>query len=819
MKMPQHIVVNIVWQENYWSGRPSEKDMQRAGHRYVSTGNVGHEYLNFNLEKDVRDGYKIGYFQATRQPTRFSNGLGYVFFYSAGYIVGVYGQAEIGAFERTDPPPNDPATPGNVRAPLDLVCRFEDIRGLKLDPERHLQGKSRIGQIGFTYIGDDAARAILDDAIALHQGGSEYREKLEDLHACLGKIGDRHSIWKIAPGENASLWDECRNKACIVIGWGEIGDFQQYNTEAELKKALGVSTDDHSRNAMTIWRFTHQLSVGDIVVANKGRSAIVGIGIITSDYIPPGDARNPSLSLPNARSVNWKITEEVTIPIQLPIPTIMPVSVDQWGQVKTAYLRQNPNLAPVFAELEGQTSVQPGDPTLEEIFKTAHNVILYGPPGTGKTYRACRFAAAWTQGQSGEIDKPQRRYWCVVANPQKWHWDTLFDRKSPEKFEKGNIGRNYDAIQSGDLIFGYLASPNRELYCLAKVVQPPAQNRGEDGFYVTGVAKLTKPIPWQVLRSDPLLQNSEPLRLGMRGTLFRLEFNEALHLRELVEDDNPDLADVFDGYLMTKSVEYVRIVTFHQSYGYEDFVEGLRPVLDSDGNVRYEWRPGIFKQICDDAAAEPNSDFILIIDEINRGNIPKIFGELITLLEEDKRLGRDNAMTAILPGSQQRFDVPDNLFVLGTMNTADRSIALLDIALRRRFTFVEVTPDPSLLEGREIEGIPLDALLKRLNIRLKVLLDHDHCLGHSYFMGITTLDQLHFAWYQKIIPLLQEYFYNDGEHLRAVLDDFVGQDERLQNIFTNPPEIFDPESVGYHIITLRGTQFVAALKKLVGLVQ
>ncbi len=174
-------------------------------------------------------------------------------------------------------------------------------------------------------------------------------------------------------------------------------------------------------------------------------------------------------------------------------------------------------------------------------------------------------------------------------------------------------------------------------------------------------------------------------------------------------------------------------------------------------------------------------------------------------------------MSVILPGSQQRFGVPDNLYLLGTMNTADRSIALLDVALRRRFTFVQADPDLSLLEGKEIEGIPLAVLLGRLNARIEALLDRDHCLGHSYFLDINDLDRLHFVWYRRVIPLLEEYFYNDGERLQAVLDDFVDQDETLQDVFTNPPETFDPELRGHRIVNLHGTQFVAALKKLAGL--
>lgn len=816
--MPQHIIANITWQENYWTGAPTAADMQRAGHRYVSGGQVGHEYLNFNLERDVKDGYKIGFFQATRQPTRFSNGTGYVFFYSGGYIVGIYGQAEIGAFKRTDPPPHDSNNPGNVRAPVDKVGRFKDIRLLKANPQRHFDGRERVGQIGFIYIGDETAKAILDDAIALHEVSSPYRAKLEQLRSQLDTSKLGRSIWKIAPGEQADLWPQCQEKKCIAIGWSKIGDFRQYQSEKDIATALGVANDDRSQNAKTIWRFTREVASGDIVVANRGRSNVVGIGLIVSDYIPPEDPRNPNLSRLNARLVDWKITEEVELPFTFAIPTVMPISREQWQQIKQVYLSQNPALQRIFDEIEGKSTMLTKDTLLEEAFTTTRNVILYGPPGTGKTYRARRFAAAWTKGQISQVNMLPRNYWCVVANPREWHWDTLFGQKQIQGFYEGNLARNYAEIKPGDLVFGYLARPDKQLYCLAEVVSPPAQNPDGYAFFIKGLKKIAQPIPWQVLRDDPVLQNSEPMRIQMRGTLLRFEPHEATHLRELIEDKNPALADLFENYWSGKSAEYVRTVTFHQSYGYEDFIEGLRPIPDPQGNIRYEWRSGIFKQVCDEAAADPDNDFILIIDEINRGNIAKIFGELITLLEDDKRLGQANEMMVILPGSQQRFGIPDNLYVLGAMNTADRSIALLDIALRRRFTFVEIEPEAELLNGKEVEGIQLNRLLERLNTRIEVLLDRDHRLGHSYFMDVKTSDDLYHVWYNKIIPMLQEYFYNDGERLRAVLDDFVELTNLPQNLFANPPENFDPELTSYQVMNLTGTQFIAALKKIAGLV-
>jgi len=163
-------------------------------------------------------------------------------------------------------------------------------------------------------------------------------------------------------------------------------------------------------------------------------------------------------------------------------------------------------------------------------------------------------------------------------------------------------------------------------------------------------------------------------------------------------------------------------------------------------------------------------NFVLIIDEINRGNVAEIFGELITLVEEDKRQGKDEVIKVTLPYSKKDFSVPSNLYIIGTMNTADRSVEALDTALRRRFSFVEMMPEYELPElNREMAGIKLSTLLKTINQRIEKLLDRDHQIGHSYFLKINNDVGLQQVFKDKIIPLLQEYFYGDYEKLGLVL--------------------------------------------------
>lgn len=259
----------------------------------------------------------------------------------------------------------------------------------------------------------------------------------------------------------------------------------------------------------------------------------------------------------------------------------------------------------------------------------------------------------------------------------------------------------------------------------------------------------------------------------------------------------------------------VEFVTFHQSFAYEDYVEGLKPRSDS-GQIQYDVVDGVFKRVCDRARTDPDHEYLLVIDEINRANIAKVFGELITLVEDDKRQDGENELTVTLPYSGDKFSVPGNLLIMGTMNTADRSIALLDLALRRRFTFVEVMPRPDLLP--EVSGLPLESLLTGLNERITILLDRDHQIGHSYLMDVKKLADLRFAWEHRILPLLQEYFYNDYERLRAVLAGrFVESASPSDEAQEALGEWYDPDIMHYQFSELSDEEFLAALREVAGL--
>lgn len=244
--------------------------------------------------------------------------------------------------------------------------------------------------------------------------------------------------------------------------------------------------------------------------------------------------------------------------------------------------------------------------------------------------------------------------------------------------------------------------------------------------------------------------------------------------------EDMDYDDVFAKYQELKEKKYIEFTTFHQSYGYEEFIEGIKPQLDENSdNVGYSLVPGVFKEFCDrartDRAARP---YVFIIDEINRGNISKIFGELITLIEPTKRSGAEESMEITLPYSKEPFSIPLNVYILGTMNTADRSIALLDTALRRRFDFVEMMPDITVIEGIVVEdkGEKLDIakMLDVINCRIEYLYDREHTIGHAFFTILrkdNSINCLSGIFKNKLIPLLQEYFYEDYEKIQLILGD------------------------------------------------
>ncbi len=416
----------------------------------------------------------------------------------------------------------------------------------------------------------------------------------------------------------------------------------------------------------------------------------------------------------------------------------------------------------------------------------------------------------------GEED---RGYWWLNANPKIWSYSdiavgevqsyTLYN----ENGNKRRIFQNFLDAKAGDMIIGYESNPVKQIVAIGRV---SAEQDGEKLFFEK-VEGLTSPIDYATLKECPELERMEYFQ-NPQGSLFKLTRGEYDFILDMIREENPvstDAAidaytksDFLDEVYMTekryenlvavlrnkkniilqgapgvgktfaarrlawsmmgeKDDNRIEFVQFHQNYSYEDFMMGYKPVEDG-----FELKYGIFYRFCQKAANQPDKEFFFIIDEINRGNMSKIFGELLMLIEKDYR-----GTKATLAYNGLSFSVPRNLYIIGMMNTADRSLAMIDYALRRRFSFFEVEP------GFDSEGFihyqnglnnetlnELISKVKDLNheIALDKSLGKGFCIGHSYFCGrdICTDEWMHSIVDYDILPMLSEYWFDDPNKLQ-----------------------------------------------------
>lgn len=326
---------------------------------------------------------------------------------------------------------------------------------------------------------------------------------------------------------------------------------------------------------------------------------------------------------------------------------------------------------------------------------------------------------------------------------------------------------NYFRIKQGDLLVGFQSTPDKRVVALAMVKKGFTGHEGDAPPIETKpLVHLKHGLTYDELAADSVLKNSKPVRVRNQGTLFRLTSNEAERLLSLLAERDQEVQPYLEE---DNTVGPLTILTFHPSYSYEDFVEGFRPNDTGEGTLSLRLTDGVFKRVCQAALTQPKRRFLLLIDEINRANLAKVFGELVTLLEADKR-----GMMVTLPQSKESFCIPSNVFVLGTMNTADRSIKLLDAALRRRFAFIECMPDIEVLRGAKVGILALDDFLEKLNRRIAKTVGREKQIGHSFLMEgeepIVDAEAFARRFRQEILPLLQEYCYDDY----ATLATYIG---------------------------------------------
>ena len=461
---------------------------------------------------------------------------------------------------------------------------------------------------------------------------------------------------------------------------------------------------------------------------------------------------------------------------------------------------------------------------IDNLLARKGQIILYGPPGTGKTWLASRYVRHKVPNRVHGFGKDSSlrddiKYYLLVMSTAKY--DPSLIKEGLEEVFSGKLRHAFEEVEEGDIAFVYLTHPYKRIAAIARCT-----GKTEEGAKFKIIKLVNGPTYEEMKREEPI-SDSPAVRTMLRGTLFPLSHEEAQWMASKIGFDTLKPLGVLDEGTK-REFRAVEFVTFHPAFSYEDFVEGIKPETYEDPEtgrkeLLFKVEEGVFKRISRNAynallawagvqkewtentglpslsedemevvkskiKSEPNGmpKFYLIIDEINRGDIPKIFGELITLLEVDKRLFMDNETVTTLPYSKKRFGVPPNLYIIGTMNTSDRSIALMDVALRRRFGFIEMMPDYEVLKEHIIDnasedvkplaGIAVSAL-KVLNKRIKREYDRDHQIGHSYYFRLKNhlnsreefLRELKMIWFHEILPLLQEYFYDSPEKLKRVL--------------------------------------------------
>ena len=551
--------------------------------------------------------------------------------------------------------------------------------------------------------------------------GTNFKATAKEYAALLAlaeETPDSRRYWLYATGENASRWEEFHEQGIMALDWDELGDLQELGNKKDIAAAIKSQYQPDSNptnNAKACFQFRDVISVGDIIIPKKGRQEYLGYGIVSSDYFFD-DTRDQYW---HCRKVDWK-KKGVWVESQENIVLKTLTDITPYPD----YVRNLIDLIGIEKESSQNTPLEPMNFPL--------NTILYGPPGTGKTYNTVLRAAEIVANR--KIDSTEEARSIFKENLHKQiEFITFHQNYSYEDFIQGlrpdtdnNSGLTFE---KRDGVFKKIADKALENLKASKNPQH--------------IKRVFTEVFNQFI--NPLIEGEvDEIEVKMKTAYF--------HITEISDKSI---------YFRTASggtASRLSIATLKKMYEEESIfeIQGLAsyyfPLMNellSIGKDRSSNKEQVLLK-----------NYVLIIDEINRANISRVFGELITLIESEKRSHGALPMEALLP-SGDRFTVPSNLYIIGTMNTADKSIALLDIALRRRFEFEAMYPN------YELPGIYEVEILQKINEQIIKTKGYDFQIGHAYFMNENK--DLIPRMNKKVIPLLLEYYMNDEQEVKKIL--------------------------------------------------
>lgn len=566
--------------------------------------------------------------------------------------------------------------------------------------------------------------------------------------------------WLYAPGKNAMYWDEYYNKGIMGIGWDEIGDLKNFSNKTAIKTALSSAYGEkegekaYMNNGKCLWDFANEVEIGDIIIVKGGTSKILGYGIVVSDYYHDNDEKREDFQ--NLRNVEWKINGEWEHPGNAAQKTLTNITQSSdYVDNLMALFYENGNLA-----------------ENKKILSLKKNLILQGAPGTGKTYNTAALALSIcgvTEVNFNDHVEVMKRYkqmrYDERTNPTgQIAFSTFHQSMDYEDFVEG-IKPNTDGgtvtYDVEDGIFKLLSDKAKENY-----------ENSLKTIEVINIEQQTKDLfEKYCFKIENELSTNESVELYSKSKM---------HIRKVNRKKDGSAYSLQLAKDATSSPQGLKVDIVVRDF--HDFKEGkiksasdVKPSYDSQssshGNAIYYFE--LYKRLAEFEKTQKQEtvtqktvlqNYVLIIDEINRGNVSKIFGELITLLEADKRIGGEHPIKVTLPYSKEEFGVPSNLYIIGTMNTTDRSVGNIDYAVRRRFAFVTLESKREIVAekcGEDSKAVQLFDVVKEFLQSHKSDMDfEDLMVGHSYFMADNN-DDLQLKLDYEIVPLIREY-YKDG---------------------------------------------------------